>query len=137
MQNYQLCHGGDVIGSVRVIPEGLYRRLVCKCQLCGEVMYDLVAQCGSRELVIGLLSPQFDSYMLDKKIPAKELGQGVLSFAIRARHGGMKGLFVPVSSQSPFAYISNLEQGYLDRRGEHVGIVFPDKNSAENIEIKA
>ena len=124
MQQYKLEQAGEVIGSVDVGREGLYLHFSCRCDLCGEVMYQLFLCTGAETLCLGLLVPMDGRFGLEKRIAAGKIQPGPMSFVIRPRHAAMEADFYPVSSEDPFAYLRRLEQSYLIRREQSWGVGF-------------
>lgn len=63
---------------------------------------------------------------LDTKVPVKHLGEGELKFFLLPKHEITQCMFVPIIPEEPFAYIERLKEGFLARKGEQVGVVFPE-----------
>ena len=123
---YDVMLGPEKRGTVTVTGQGLYWVIRCTCGLYSDVMQDLVATAGDRQLRIGLLTPEGTKYGLHKRIPKKEL-QSVDGFSLCPRHGRMDGQFFSISPQEPFGYLSRLEEAYLCRREGKTGLLLPRK----------
>lgn len=123
---YSVCFGKDTVGKVQVERQGLYYRILCHCQMTGEVMCCLQAQCGDRRENLGVVVPMDGGFGLDTRLPIKRLGEGALSFTLTPRHGQL-GTFVPLAPEEPFAYISRLKDAFLERQGNVLGVVIPEK----------
>ena len=63
--------------------QGLYCRMQCRCQLPGDDIYRLKMLQGKESIHIGVLVPEGDGFLLDKRIPAKRIPAGELHFVVR------------------------------------------------------
>ena len=115
--------GDRSVGTVQVEKQGLYYRFSCRCALSGEVMNRLWMRCGGKETDLGLCVPMGDGFGTEKRIPAKQCGDGAPTFVLRSKQTEIKGNFIPISPEEPFRYLHRLENAYLERRGERLGIV--------------
>ena len=70
--------------------------------------------------------PVGDVFCLDTRIPVKKLGDGALFFRVVPRNQKPEGVFVPLSPEEPFRYISRLKDAYLEKRNGKVGIVIKE-----------
>ena len=114
--------GQRPVGTVTVAKEGLYYRFSCRCSLTGEVMHRLWLLCGGKELDLGLCVPMEAGFGTEKKLPVKQCG-GTPRFILRPRETELHGNFIPLSPEEPFRYIHRLQDAFLERRGEQLGIV--------------
>ena len=137
MEQYVISQGAERIGTVDMVKDGLYYVIRCHCRLSGEVMYDLIMHCAGTSRVLGLLVPEGNLFSIQKKLSVREAGEGPFSFSVKPRHQKMKGILWPVKEGSPFAYLSQLEQAYLVRRGAEMLLCLPEENNAKNREINA
>ena len=71
METFIVTQGADPVGNVQRRREGLYYAMDCRCSLDGEIMYDLVMQCGDVRLNLGILVPEGDAFTLRRKLPVK------------------------------------------------------------------
>ena len=108
---------------MQVTREGLYWRFVCRCRLSGDVVCRLLVQCGDRQENLGVLVPMGDGFGLDKRIPAKRLGEGELAFSLMTKGSSVEGTFVPIYPEEPFAYIARLKDAFLARQNGQVGVI--------------
>ena len=120
---YEVRMGDRAVGQVTVEKQGLYYHFSCRCALSGEVMQRLFLRCGGREIDLGLCVPMGSSFGTEKRLPAKQCGDGTPSFALRPKETEIKGNFIPISPEEPFRYLHRLQNAYLDRRGDRLGIV--------------
>ncbi len=125
-QSYPVYFGTRPAGKVQVLRQGLYYRFICRCKLSGDVVCRLVATCDDQRESIGVVVPMDGGFGLDTKVPVKHLGEGELKFFLLPKHEITQGMFVPIIPEEPFAYIERLKEGFLVRKGEQVGIVFPE-----------
>ena len=130
MENtYSVRFGNQDVGKVQVKREGLYYRFFCRCRLSGDVVCRLVAVCGGKEENLGVVVPVEDGFGLDKKIPAKRLGEGTMEFYLATKIGvprmenRMPGNFVAIYPEEPFAYIARLKDAFFVRQNGQAGVI--------------
>ena len=120
---YDVLLGDEPIGKAQVKKEGLYYCISCRCRLSGEVVYRIEAKGDAGTEDLGVLVPENGAFVITKRIPAKRLGQGALQFRAVPRRIKTDEKFVPISPEEPFAYLSRLENAYLQIRNGQKGIV--------------
>lgn len=120
---YDVRLGERVVGMVTVEKQGLYYRFSCRCALSGEVMNRLWLRRGGKETDLGLCVPMGEGFGTEKRLPAKQCGVGAPEFFLRPKHADTHGNFVPIFPEEPFRYLHRLQDAYLERRGEQLGIV--------------
>ena len=113
---------GKHAGKVQVQRQGLYYHFFCSCKLSGDIIYRLMVTCGSKRENLGILVPQEGSFVLNTKVPVKRIGRGDLSFTLQPRQETPAGVFVPISPEEPFAYISRLKRSFLILKEGQAGI---------------
>ena len=111
--HYEVKLGPKKVGKVQVVREGLYYRFICHCSLTGDVVSKLVVRCGDKCENIGVLIPYEDNFSLDKKHPIKKFGNGIPEFYLAPRHDSIRGKFIPIYPEEPFAYIARLKEAFL------------------------
>lgn len=121
--NYIVYFGNSQCGKVQVLRQGLYWRFVCRCRLSSDILCRLLVDCGGVREDLGILVPMDGGFGLDKKIPAKRLGEGIPSFRITAKSEQSQGKFVPICPEEPFSYIARLKESYLVYRNDQAGIL--------------
>lgn len=121
--NYPVMLGKETVGEVTVKKQGLYYHFHCQCELHSEVICRVAVSCGGHHENLGILLPAGRGYWLVKKLPVKNFPLGRPEFWIIPKHTTHDGRFVDVYPEEPFAYISRLENAYLEKRRGRVGIV--------------
>ena len=144
-------YDGTQVGTVRADKQGLYILFSCRCRLPQEGLYRVHAVCGKHREDLGICIPLGGSFGMDKRIPAKRLGEGMLAFELvpkdwtppaaatpKQEHptvelpmpepaaeesGEPAPQFVPVSEEEPFEYLDKLEDAHLEIRNDIPGIV--------------
>ena len=119
---YEVYLGKEAAGKVEVRQQGLYCRILCRCRIPGEQVYRLFAVSGDHRENLGVVVPEEDGFVLDKKIPAKRLGNGPLRFILSTGAGSLKGKFIPICPEEPFAYIDRLKNAFLESENGKIGI---------------
>lgn len=122
-----VCLGKQTAGSVQVLRRGLYYRILCRCQLPGDVVCRLVARLGEREEYIGIPVPEGDVFLLEKMIPIKRFGEEKPVFLLVPRGESTEGRFVPISPEEPFRYLERLKDSYLAERNGRIGVMMPQE----------
>lgn len=123
--DYTVFFGQQEVGKVQLLKEGLYTRVICRCQLQGTGIYRLAAQWGDHRENMGILAPMGDGFGLDRRIPCKRLGEGTPEFLLAPAHPQTQGKFVPIYPEEPFTYLENLKDAYMAKRDGQVGVVIP------------
>ena len=123
---YEVVFGKDRVGKVQVTREGLYYRFCCRCRISGDVVCRLAVRCGEKEESLGVVVPVGEGFGLDKRLPVKNLGEGEMAFFLMPKAGGVRGTFVPIYPEEPFAYIARLKDAFLARQNGRVGIILKE-----------
>lgn len=119
---YEVTVGRDSVGKVQLIREGLYYRVICRCVIPGEQVYRLYAVMGNRRENLGVLIPERDGMLLNRKIPAKKLPSDALQFIVSSGAVHQDEIFIPISPEEPFLYIERLKNSFLDSEHGKIGI---------------
>ena len=90
-------------------------------------MCRLAVKCGGKQENLGVLIPMDGQFGLEKKIPAKRLGQGTPEFQILFKQEKPEGKFVPIYPEEPFAYMTKLKDAFLAVQAGQVGIVLKEE----------
>lgn len=121
-EQYEVDFAGRTAGKVQLLRQGLYVRIICRCTVPGDQVLRLFAQWGDRKENLGVVVPDGDGFLLDKKIPAKRLGEGRLKFVLSSGSGPRPGKFVPICPEEPFLYIDRLKDAFLQSECGKIGI---------------
>lgn len=123
---YDVFLGHQTVGKVYADRQGLYYRFRCRCHVAGGTICALAVRCADAQIHLGIPVPAGDAFTLETRIAAKRFPEGEFRFVLLPRHGELKGKFIPLSPQEPFAYISKLKDAYLEKRDGSIGIVIPE-----------
>ena len=123
---YQIYLGNEVIGTAEAEKQGLTYCIRCRCRISGEVPYKVVARCDGKEVDLGLLVPENGAFQLKSRVAVKQLAAGEISFHAVPRHVTPDGMFVPVSADEPFMYLSRLQNAFMTRSEGRQGVVLTD-----------
>ena len=119
---YEVFFGKEVAGKVQLLRQGLYYRVICRCHIPGDQVYRLyVVQGGQREN-LGVVVPDGDGFLLDKKIPVKRIGDEIPRFILSSGGSPLPGKFIPICPEEPFLYIDRLKTAFLESEHGKVGI---------------
>ena len=124
---YDVMLGASKMGTVTLQKCGLYQHFSCRCQLSGDVMLELIMTQDENVNNLGLMMPLGGSFGFDIKLPAKRFGQGAPTFSLRPRTRQKQAIFVPLRPEEPFGYLQQLENAYLCRNGDELGLVLQEE----------
>ena len=122
----EIHRGNDVVGIATVEKQGLYYRFSCQCRIHGQGMRRILVSGGKTRTDLGICVPIDDGFGLEKKIPCKQFGDGEPEFQLLPKYPDVKGQFVPVYPDEPFAYMSRLKVAYLSVQDGQTGIVIAE-----------
>lgn len=111
------------VGKVQLIQQGLYYRVICRCECAGDEVLRLFAESESGRENLGVMLPEDGTLRLDRKVPAKQIPKGKLRFFLSAGAAKPEGNFIPICPQEPFAYIEALKDAFLATEHGKIGIV--------------
>lgn len=123
---YDIFMGKEVVGTAQVEQQGLYYLFRCKCNISGAVMCRVMVACNGHHENLGVLVPMGDGFGLITKLAMKRLGKGHFQFRVMPKHQMCERKFVPVYPEEPFAYLTRLENAFLEVRNGQVGVVIED-----------
>ena len=112
--NYALRFGGQTVGKVQVVREGLYYRFYCRCRLPGDGVCRVKVSWETGEESLGILVPEGDGFLLDTRLAMKKLGQGKPEFTVVPNRAKLSQKLVPIKPEEPFSYIERLKNAYLE-----------------------
>ena len=110
------------VGKVQLSRQGLYCRVICRCQLPDCHVYRLYIISHDKKENLGVVVPEGDGFLLDKKIPLKRLGADDLRFVLSSGLDSHSGKFVPICPEEPFLYIDRLKNAFLESENGKLGI---------------
>ena len=151
-ETYDITHEGVPIGTAQMEKLGLYYVFSCRCRLPEEGLYRIHAISGDAREDLGICIPMDGAFGMDKKIPAKRLGDGRLTFELAPKdwkpreivpesepvpqmeeteeetvqNESDEEVFVPVSEEEPFEHLDKLEDARMEMRDDQVGIVIQE-----------
>ena len=115
--------GDKPIGTCRLVRQGLYWQVSCRCAASIDGICRLRLQCGDEAADLGVLVPMNGAFGLDRTIPVKNLPQGQPRFAVIPQDPRPEEEFIPVGEGEEFPYLSRLPEARFARRGSRTGIV--------------
>lgn len=127
--NYEILLAGVSVGQARIKREGLYYCFQCHCRFSSEVIYKLTVTCNDVTENLGIPVPEGDHFVLETRIPIKRLGEGIPVIRAVPKHNDLQGKFIPLSPTEPFAYLSQLESAFLEKRDGKLGVVIMGLNT--------
>lgn len=156
---YAVMYRGEQVGKLQMQKQGLYCRLQCRCQLPGDDIYRLRMLSGEDSIHIGVLVPDGDGFLLDKKIPEKRIPSGELRFSVRGNRDTEvrepekteekpeetqeetpeqiqesepeEKEFVPICEEEPFPALEQVRSSVLAWQDDQPGIFIQKDNGTE------
>ena len=84
-ETYDIKLDDSLVGTAQVEKQGLYYLFSCRCRLPEEGLYRIHVISGDKHEDLGICVPVDGFFGMDKKIPAKRLGEGAFLFELRPR----------------------------------------------------
>lgn len=151
---YAVMYRDEQVGKLQMQKQGLYCRLQCRCQLPGDDIYRLRMVQGKDSTHIGVLVPEGDGFLLDKKIPVKRIPAGELRFVVRGSREPEEPEerpeekpeqmqeqtqetipeekeFVPICEEEPFSALEQVRGSVLAWQDDQPGIFVQKDNGTE------
>jgi hypothetical protein len=138
---YEILYGQQPVGTARMEKQGLYYCFFCRCHLPEEGMFRIHAVTDETREDLGICVPVDGVFGMDKKIPAKRLGKGKISFALLPKDAPPQEeepqeelmeepreeemMFLPVAEEEPFEELDKLENAVLAEQEGQTGILIP------------
>lgn len=120
---YEIRMGKEVVGTATVEQQGLFYRFSCKCNISGSVICRVTVSCNGHHENLGVLIPMGSGFGLTTKVAVKKLGKGPFLFRATPKHQKNEGRFIPIYPEEPFAYITRLQNAFLEVRNGQAGVV--------------
>ena len=123
---YPVILKGTQVGKVSVQQQGLYYRFACKFGLEYEGIYRLQVSCSGHCENLGVLIPVNGCFSIETRIPVKRIGRGELMFQLIPAERNTHEIFIPISPEEPFGYISRLKTSFLQISDGKPGILIKE-----------
>lgn len=81
-ETYDILCDGSPVGTAKAEKQGLYYCFSCRCRLPDEGLYRIHVISGEKREDLGICVPVDGMFGMDKKLPAKRLGEGVPGFVL-------------------------------------------------------
>jgi hypothetical protein len=81
-ETYDITHESALVGTARMEKQGLYYVFSCRCRLPKEGLYRIHAINGDAREDLGICIPMDGVFGMDKKVPQKRIGEGILTFEL-------------------------------------------------------
>lgn len=152
-ETYDVTYEGEAVGTANIEKQGLYYFFSCRCRLPHEGLYRIHVIGGVHREDLGICIPLDGAFGMDKRIPAKRLGEGIPTFELVPKDWrpqplvtqqepepepapqeeemeipeSAEELFIPVSEEEPFEHLDKLEDAFLEERDDQMGIVIQEE----------
>ncbi len=127
MERYSVLLNNADVGIVQIERQGLYYSIVCRCAPISQGIYKLIVTNGEDRIDLGILTPKDGFFVVNKRIPIKNLGAGELSFYIVAHSDNVSrsGCFVPVEIDKPFPRLQDIDRARFTCVNGVPGLLIP------------
>lgn len=105
---YTIYNNGSAVGVACIKTEGLFAVISCCCIPENDRPYRLYLNSGSNQIELGVCPP---GDQLVRRISAKSVGKGDISFTAREAVDDKQG--IAIEEAQPFPYLEKLPQAYL------------------------
>ena len=124
---YPITWNGKTIGQVQILLKGLYCHFYGECSYNETAVCRLMMRCDAWVEKLGIMVPEGNLFVLKKQIPAKKIPDEKLEFFILSELEGQEaGIFVPISSEEPFEYLTNMKNAVFENRDGVIGAWIPN-----------
>lgn len=81
-ETYDITYENEPVGRARMEREGLYLHFFCRCRLPDSGLYRIHVISGGKREDLGICVPVDGAFGMDKRIPAKRLGEETPTFEL-------------------------------------------------------
>lgn len=124
---YDVIRNGTVVGSCRILQQGLYYCFDCRCHMTENGILRLWLQDGECALDLGVLIPEGEYFILRKKLPVKTVVTKAPRFHLR-ENAPKCDKFIPVYPEEPFTYLARIKDSYYAQRDGRSGIMLKERS---------
>ena len=89
-------------------------------------MYRIIVICGGKTENLGIPIPEGDCFRLNTRLPVSRFSADEPKFRAVPRHQRQE-LWVPISPETPFDYITRLEHAVAEKRDGQMGILISEE----------
>ncbi len=111
---YVITSNEKPVGKATVSRQGLYYRFSCQCQKTPGI-WKAAVRCGSKTVLLGTCIPDGAVLKIEKKVAAKELGDGVFSVVLLSGEEKQGHRAVPLYEDRRFEALSKLPYSRFGR----------------------
>ena len=123
MKEYPVFLNKKCVGNAAVRQEGLYCRILCRCDIFADGFVRLYVSDGETTRNLGILVPDGESFVVDTRIRAMDMKKDNLSFWVSQRE--REEIFIPIDPHEEFTCLDKLRQARFEIRNGVCGIVVP------------
>lgn len=123
---YEVMYGNSVVGKVSLQRQGLYCRVVCRCQIPEDQICRLYAVTETGRENLGVLVPEKAGFFLDRKVPVKRMAGKKLQFMLSSGVKCLDDRFIPIKPEEPFLYVERLQNAFLEHQQGQLGILIKE-----------
>lgn len=124
LSEYDIFFHNTVVGKATIGLDGLYCCISCSCKLDYRQIYRLELCINNNKHKLGILVPDKDMFVLEKRIPIRLVKEGTLSFNVVTQKEEGQLLFCPVKDDLPFPHVERLEQCVMKIKNGDIGVAF-------------
>lgn len=129
-KHYDISWSGKTVGQACVTQEGLYYCFRCRCEINNKGICRLQLLHCNGTADLGILVPETHDFVLNKKLPIKQIGEGEWRFILIDPTDNDKHDFIEIRDDHPFAFLSQLQNMRFVLRDNRPGIILKDRSAA-------
>ena len=120
MYNYMIYDDCKVVGSAKIMKEGLYYHIQCFCKPKDMKLYEVWICSEDRRISVGVCVPVEDGFFAEKRIPQKEIETVNLRFVLMLRNA--QNATYRIECHKHFPGLRNIENARLIKQGHEYDI---------------
>ena len=126
---FPITYNGEPAGTMNVTKEGLYYQFQGQCSFRKNDYYRIIAKYPGGTKDLGLCVPIGNSFLLQKRVSAKEIPYDNWSFY--ATDSSSTPRFIGVKDDQPFLYLSSLEYAVFSAENGGCGLRITDQSLSQ------
>ena len=123
---FPITYAGQEWGRAKIEKQGLYCRILCKCDPPTAFPFRIQLQTGGKIINLGTCIKTGNFYIVDTKVPGKYIQEGDMNFYIHTKQPIIQESIIPVREDGPFPYLCNLHKARMVKRNGQVGVIFTE-----------
>ncbi len=121
---FPIYYGSREWGNATVEIQGLYYRILCKCNIPTDAICTIHLQTKGNDINLGTCIRAGNQYIINTKIPIKHIQINDLKFCILPKSAESSSAFIPIEENSPFPNLKRLDKARMCQLDGRLGVIF-------------